>query len=112
MKSSRWISPEGELHDAKRSHRENPPRGFAHIIDDEPDYGGFLRGRIARLDEHQLIVVYCRSEALAESGPAVAQLLKGLAQVPSPIDDDALVISDNADVYGTMQDLMDRAVGD
>lgn len=105
-----WIAPEGTLHDAKRSHRENAPKGFAHIVDDEPDYGGFLRGRVARLDEHQLIVVYCRSEALAESGPAVAQLLKGLGQVPSPIDDDALVVSDNGDIYGTVADLAGRAV--
>src|SRR5690242_7064323 len=70
-----WISPEGALHDAKRSHRHNVPRGFEHIVDDEPDYGGFLRGRVVRLDDHQLIVVYCR--------------------LPTPIDDDALVISDN-----------------
>jgi hypothetical protein len=103
-----WISPEGFLHDAKRSHRENPPKGFAHIVDDEPDYGGFLRGRVARMDEWQLIVVYCRSEALAESGPAVAQLLKGLARLPAPIDDDALVISDNGDLYGTAADLAKR----
>jgi hypothetical protein len=104
-----WISPDGLLHDAKRSHRENPPKGFAHIVDDEPDYGGFLRGRVARLDEHQLIVVYCRSDALAERGPATMQLLKGLARLPSPIDDDALVVSDNGDIYGTFADLMERA---
>jgi hypothetical protein len=104
-----WISPEGVLHDAKRSHRDNPPRGFAHIVDDEPDYGGFLRGRIARLDDYQVIVVYCRSEALAGGGPAITQLLAGLARLPSPIDDDALVISDNGDIYGTITDLAKRA---
>jgi hypothetical protein len=104
-----WVSPEGLLHDAKRSHRANAPRGFAHIVDDEPDYGGFLRGRIARLDDFQVIVVYCRSEALAGNGPAITQLLKGLARVPSPIDDDALVISDNGDIYGTIADLAERA---
>jgi hypothetical protein len=105
-----WIAPDGTLHDAKRSHRENPPKGFAHIVDDEPDYGGFLRGRVARLDEHQLIVVYCRSDALAERGPAVTQLLRGLARLPSPIDDDALIVSDNGDIYGTVEDLAQRAM--
>jgi hypothetical protein len=105
-----WISPGGILHDAKRSHRENAPKGFAHIVDDEPDYGGFLRGRVARLDEHQAVVVYCRSEALAQGGPAVTQLLRGLADLPTPVEDDALVISDNGDVYGTVTDLVRRAV--
>jgi hypothetical protein len=104
-----WIAPDGTLHDARRSHRENPPRGFAHIVDDEPDYGGFLRGRLARLDVYQLVVVYCRSEALASDGPAVAQLLRGLAALPSPVDDDAIVVSDNGDIYGTVADLADRA---
>jgi hypothetical protein len=104
-----WIAPDGALHDAKRSHRENPPRGFEHIVDDEPDYGGFLRGRIARNGDDQLVVVYCRSEALAASGPAVRQLLDGLAAVPIPIDEDALVVSDNADIYGTYADLQRRA---
>jgi hypothetical protein len=104
-----WIAPDGTLHDAKRSHRENPPKGFAHIVDDEPDYGGFLRGRVARLDEQQMIVVYCRREALAERGRAVTQLLRGLTCLPSPIDDDALVVSDNGDIYGTVADLAERA---
>lgn len=104
-----WISPEGKLYDAKRSHRDNPPKGFAHIVDDEPDYGGFLRGRVGRLDDRQLIVVYCRSEALAAHGPAVAQLLRGIAQVPAPIEEDALVVSDNGDIYGTVGDLAGRA---
>ena len=61
-----------------------------------------------RSDGHQLIVVYCRPEALAQPGPSVEQLLRGLAQVPLPIDDDALVISDNADIYGTVTDLSYR----
>src|SRR5579862_2837626 len=52
-----WIYPDGRLHDAKRSHRDNVPKGHEHILDDEPDYGGFLRGRVVRLNGHQLIVV-------------------------------------------------------
>jgi hypothetical protein len=67
----------------------------------EPDCCGFLRGRVVRLDGHQLIVVYCRSEALAEAGAQVEQFVRGLEQIPIPIDDEALVVSDNADIYGT-----------
>lgn len=104
-----WISPEGRLLDAGRAHRENPPPGHAHILDDEPDYGGFLRGRIARLGEDQLIAIYCRPEALAVSGPAVQQLMKGLADCPVPLEPEALVVSDNGDLYGTLADLAERA---
>ncbi len=103
-----WIDPSGRLHDAKDSHRNNPPRGFEHIIDDEPDYGGFLRGRVVRYLENQLIVVYCRPEALAGSTPSLHQFLIGIDQIPIPIDEGALVISDNADIYGTMNDLWER----
>lgn len=103
-----WITPEGGLLDAKRSHLANPPRGFEQILDDEPDYGGFLRGRVARSDPYQLVVIYCRAEALAGDGPAVAQLLAGLDEAPIPVDEDALVISDNADLYGTVADLRSR----
>lgn len=41
-----WIFPDGTLFDAKDAHRRNMPRGFESILDDEPDYGGFLRGRL------------------------------------------------------------------
>jgi hypothetical protein len=104
-----WIYPDGRVHDARTSHRANPPRGFEHIVDDEPDYGGFLRGRVVRHAGHQLAAVYCRPEALASDTPALHQLLSGLSQLPIPIDDSALVISDNADIYGTLQDLWERA---
>ncbi len=107
-----WIFPDGRLHDAKRSHRDNVPRGFDHILKDEPDYCGFLRGRVVRAGGagRQLIVVYCRPEALATSGPAVQQLARGLDQMPIPIDDDALIISDNADIYGTVVEIFQRAL--
>jgi hypothetical protein len=105
-----WVTPDGDLVDARRSHLHNPPRGFEHILHDEPDYGGFLRGRVARSDDGQLVVVYCRAEALAEGGPAVHQLLLGIDAAPIPIDEDALVVSDNADVYGTVADLRGRAL--
>ena len=103
-----WIFPDGKLHDARRSHRDNVPKGFEHILQDEPDYCGFLRGRVVRLDAHQLVVVYCRPEALAEPGPPIEQFVRGLEQMPIPIDDEALVISDNADIYGTIADIWQR----
>ena len=103
-----WIAPDGELINAHDAHRKNPPADHEWILDDEPDYGGFLRGRIARRFEHQLIVIYCRSELLAENAEALAQLLDGLSQMPIPIDETALIVSDNADIYGTASDLQNR----
>src|SRR3954471_1746842 len=73
-----WIFPDGRLHDARRSHRDNVPKGYEHILHDEPDYCGFLRGRVVRLDDSQLIVVYCRPEALAKPGSSIEQLVSGL----------------------------------
>lgn len=104
-----WIFPDGRLHDARDAHRTNVPRGYEHIVDDEPDYGGFLRGRVASTDELQLVVVYCRAEALAAPGPSLTQLLTGLRALPVPLADSALVISDNGDIYGTVADLYSRA---
>jgi hypothetical protein len=49
-----WVYPNRRLCDARRSHKANPPPGFEWIVRDEPDYGGFLRGRVARRFEHQL----------------------------------------------------------
>jgi hypothetical protein len=104
-----WIYPDGRLHDARRSHRDNLPRGHEHILDDEPDYGGFLRGRVASFGGDQLVVVYCRETALAAAGPQLDQFLQGLSQLPVPLSDEALVVSDNADLYGTVADLYLRA---
>ena len=104
-----WIFPDGRLHDARDAHRSNVPRGYEHIVDDAPDYGGFLRGRVASDDEQQIVVVYCRAEALVAPGPALGQLLLGLRALPVPLADSALVISDNGDIYGTVGDLHARA---
>lgn len=107
-----WIFPDGRLFDAKDAHRKNVPRGFEHILSDEPDYGGFLRGRVARsVYGAQLVVVYCRPDALVEAGRQLAQLLRGMAQLPIPLEHDALVVSDNADIYGTLADLEQRQRG-
>lgn len=100
-----WVYPDGRLHNAGKSHRSSPPPGFEHILKDEPDYGGFLRGRVVRSTDRQLIAVYCREEALASNTTQLRQFLTGLDQMPFPIDDSALVISDNADIYGTVEDL-------
>lgn len=105
-----WIAPDGELLDARDAHRKNPPENYEWILDDEPDYGGFLRGRVARRFDQQLIVIYCRSELLSESQTAMTQLIDGLAQMPIPIDENALVVSDNADIYGTVGDLQNRSL--
>ncbi len=103
-----WIYPDGRLYDARRSHRDNVPKGYEYILKDEPDYGGFLRGRVVRVDGHQLIVVYCRSGTLAQAGASLSQFISALEQMPVPIDDEALVISDNADIYGTVLDIWTR----
>ncbi|MCW3062784.1 MAG: hypothetical protein JWQ02_4605 [Capsulimonas sp.] len=103
-----WIYPDGKLHDAKDSHLRNTPRGFEYILDDEPDYGGFLRGRVATAFGRQLIVVYCRAEALSAAGPQLDQFLCGIDALPIAIQSDALVVSDNADIYGTITDIFSR----
>jgi hypothetical protein len=64
---------------------------------------------VVRLNGNQLIVVYCRSEALAKAGGPVEQLTHGIEQMPIPIEDEALVISDNADIYGNVGDILQRA---
>lgn len=102
-----WIYPDGRLHNAREAHAKNVPRGFEHILKDEPDYGGFLRGRLASLLGQQLIVVYCREEALAGAGD-MTQFVKGLSQIPLQVRDETLVISDNGDLYGTVADLKER----
>jgi hypothetical protein len=103
-----WIFPDGRLHDARDAHARNVPRGYEHILDDEPDYGGFLRGRVVSSRGKQLIVVYCRPSALAEPGPKLTQFLRGIRSIPVPLSEEAIVISDNADLYGTLIDLEDR----
>ncbi|MBK9502146.1 MAG: hypothetical protein IPO06_22765 [Leptospiraceae bacterium] len=105
-----WIYPDGKLHDAKESHGKNLPRGYEHIVDDEPDYGGFLRGRVASNFGPQLIVVYCRPESLAEKGEKLDQFLKGMKQIPVALDNSALVISDNGDMYGTYRNCQERGM--
>ena len=103
-----WVFPDGRLHDAKEAHARNVPKGYGHILDDEPDYGGFLRGRIVTSRGKQLVVVYCRPESLAAPGAQVIQLMSAMRQVPVPLSRDAVVISDNADLYGTIADLEER----
>lgn len=103
-----WIFPDGELFDAKDAHKKHQPRGYEHILDDEPDYCGFLRGRVASNFGNQIIVVYCREEALVSDQEKIEQFLKGISELPLPIQSSALVISDNADIYGTLEDIKKR----
>jgi len=103
-----WIFPDGNLFDAKDAHIRNIPKGHEHILKDEPEYGGFLRGRIARRGDHQLVVVYCREDALVADVARMEQFLAGISRVPVFLDEDALVVSDNADIYGTLADIEAR----
>lgn len=105
-----WIYPDGRLFDAKNAHIRNYPKGYAWILDDEPDYGGFLRGRVARSLDGQFVAVYCRSEALAYDAKKIGQFLDGISQLPIPLEEDALIVSDNGDIYGTIRDMELRAI--
>ncbi|TCI90595.1 hypothetical protein [Tenacibaculum sp. M341] len=100
-----WIYPDGTLFNAKDAHKKNVPKGYDFILNDEPNYGGFLRGRLARQFEEQLIVVYCEPEALSQNIHKMHQFLKGIHQIPLPIAKDTLVISDNGDMYGSIEDI-------
>ena len=108
-----WIFPDGRLHNADTRTTHGvvyPPRGYEHIAADEPAFGSILRGRVAfSRGGSQLIAVSCTPEALATNTPALRQLLTGLEQMPEPIHETALVISDNGDIYGTVADLGERA---
>jgi hypothetical protein len=106
-----WIYPDGRIFDAKDAHIRNYPKGHGHILKDKPEYGGFLRGRVATKLGHQLIVVYCREDALFSDSGRMAQFLKGVTHLPIPLDPDALVVSDNADLYGTLDDIEERLAG-
>lgn len=55
--------------------------------------------------------MYCRAEGLARAGGSLTQLLRGLDGLPVPLDVLAIVVSDNADLYGTFADLRERAEG-
>lgn len=103
-----WIYPDGTLFDAKDSHKNHVPKGYESILNDEPDYGGFLRGRVASNHGAQLIVVYCRPGALVENDRLLRQFVQGMSQLPIPLHEDALVISDNGDIYGTLNDVKGR----
>jgi len=38
----------------------------------------------------------------------LTQFLSGVGELPVAVRDDALVISDNGDIYGTLNDLFER----
>jgi len=100
-----WIYPDGSLFDAREAHKKNIPKGYEYIVKDEPNYGGFLRGRVASLGENQLIVIYCLEQTLSTDKEKIEQFLNGINEVPVPVKQDALVISDNGDIFGTLEDI-------
>lgn len=57
----------------------------------------------------QLIVVYFQSELLGFPGSQTLRFVKGMQSIKSPYDYSALVISDQGDLYGTMEDVVQRA---
>ena len=103
-----WIYPDGTLYDAKDAHRKNFPKGYEYILNDEPEYGGFIRGRLASNLGRPIIVVYCREDALVINRGKIEQLLIGLDQLPIPVESDTIVISDNGDLYGTLFEVESR----
>lgn len=52
-----WVSNDGEILDAKKSHHENPPKNDRSILADK-QYKGYLRGRAAFIGNTIYIVVY------------------------------------------------------
>ena len=103
-----WIYPSGDLFNAKDAHKKNIPKGYDYILKDEPNYGGFLRGRLARQFEEQILVVYCAPEVLLNNIEKINQFLTGIQEIPVPIHPHTLVISDNGDLYGTVADLKSK----
>lgn len=103
-----WIYPNGKLFNAKDAHKKNVPKGFDYILKDEPNYGGFLRGRLARQFREQIIVIYCESNALNNNIEKINQFLSGIKDIPVPVSANTLVVSDNGDIYGTISDINKR----
>jgi hypothetical protein len=48
---------------------------------------------------------------LAIDGAKLKQFVSGIDRLPVPVSDDALVISDNGDLYGTLDDVRQRLSG-
>jgi hypothetical protein len=105
------IAKDGTLAEPQEVARASKRPGFAQIVRGEPAAADVMRCIIAQRLGRQLVVVYCRSEALAAAGPALTQLLQGLEQLPIPLDDDALIVSNLGDIYGTFDDVIERAAG-
>lgn len=103
-----WIYPNGDLFNAKDAHKKNVPKGYDYILKDEPNYGGFLRGRLARQFEEQIIAIYCEPETLVNNAEKMEQFLTGINEIPVPIYEGTLVVSDNGDIYGTIEDIEER----
>ena len=64
-----------------------------------------LRGRVGRtVDNKQFIMVYNSKEEFVTSGKKIEQLQKGIASMPIPIDDNAVVVA-GGEVLGTVLDV-------
>ena len=56
-----WISPSGEVLDAKNAHHDNPPKGDRSVLSD-PGHKGHLRGRAAYIGDVIYILIYGRGK--------------------------------------------------
>jgi hypothetical protein len=109
-----WIFPDGRLHDARDAHRSNVPRGYEHIVDDEPGYcvlprllattsTDTLRGLVLATDgAHDLLPAKAGRDQIAplfEDGqiarrPALLEArLEALASEPGLLHDDVTLVA-------------------
>lgn len=52
-----WVSPDGEIIDAKEAHHKNPPNKDKSILSDKK-HKGYLRGRSAFIGKQIYVVIY------------------------------------------------------
>lgn len=90
-----WIGPDRQVYDAGRAHRDNPPRGDRSIFGD-PQHLGYLRGRVALIDDQLYVVVYRNQKAssisagqralLRASMPSLFQAIQAKNKSVDPYD--------------------------
>ncbi|MGD1841629.1 MAG: hypothetical protein ACFB0B_12140 [Thermonemataceae bacterium] len=105
-----WIDPTGKLWDAREAQRHRINKLPTDLPENVMQESDFLKGHLARQFEDQIIIVHCDQEALIDNQRKLKQLVVGIAQIPVFIHKDALVISDQGDLYGTLEDIERRLI--